>query len=111
MYTVNDRVYGDFPAKITVYTPYIYIYGSSQPYIYVVQVELPDEVTDAVHDALAGGQSFSSKAMRRPMKGLKGETVRVCARARACVCVCLCVCVCVWVCVSVCVSVSMCVCV
>jgi hypothetical protein len=27
--TVYDRMYGDFPAKNTVYTPYIY--GSGQP--------------------------------------------------------------------------------
>jgi len=26
IYTVHDRVIGDFPAKITVYTPYIYTY-------------------------------------------------------------------------------------
>jgi len=30
IYTVYDRIYGDFPAKNTVYTPYIY--GSGQPY-------------------------------------------------------------------------------
>ena len=30
IYTVYDRKFGDFPAKITVYTPYIY--GSGQPY-------------------------------------------------------------------------------
>ena len=29
--TVYDRIYGDFPAKNTVYT--LYIYGSGQPYI------------------------------------------------------------------------------
>ena len=34
IYTVHDRMYGDFPAKNTVYTPYIYGYG--QPYIYTV---------------------------------------------------------------------------
>ena len=27
IYTVYDRIYGDFPAKNTVYTPYIYGYG------------------------------------------------------------------------------------
>ena len=34
IYTVHDRVIGDFPAKITVYTPYIYtyMYGAGQPY-------------------------------------------------------------------------------
>jgi len=32
MYTVYDRIFGDFPAKNTVYTPYIY--GSGQPYLY-----------------------------------------------------------------------------
>ena len=31
IYTVYDRIFGDFPAKNTVYTPYIY--GSGQPYI------------------------------------------------------------------------------
>jgi hypothetical protein len=30
MHTVYDRIFGDFPAKNTVYTPYIY--GSGQPY-------------------------------------------------------------------------------
>jgi hypothetical protein len=30
MYTLYDRIFGDFPAKNTVYTPYIY--GSGQPY-------------------------------------------------------------------------------
>jgi len=29
IYAVYDRIYGDFPAKNTVYTPYIY--GSGQP--------------------------------------------------------------------------------
>ena len=32
IYTVYDRIFGDFPAKNTVYTPYIY--GSVQPYMY-----------------------------------------------------------------------------
>ena len=32
IYTVYDRIFDDFPAKNTVYTPYIY--GSGQPYIY-----------------------------------------------------------------------------
>jgi hypothetical protein len=27
MYTVYDRVYGDFPAKNTVYTLYIHLYA------------------------------------------------------------------------------------
>jgi hypothetical protein len=31
IYTVYDRIYGEFPAKSTVYTPYIY--GSGQPYL------------------------------------------------------------------------------
>jgi hypothetical protein len=30
LYTVYDRILGDFPAKNTVYTPYIY--GPGQPY-------------------------------------------------------------------------------
>ena len=29
IWTVYDRIYGDFPAKVTVYAPYIY--GSGQP--------------------------------------------------------------------------------
>jgi hypothetical protein len=32
IYTVYDHIFGDFPAKNTVYTPYIY--GSGQPYVY-----------------------------------------------------------------------------
>ena len=32
IYTIYDRIFGDFLAKNTVYTPYIY--GSAQPYIY-----------------------------------------------------------------------------
>jgi len=32
IYTVYDRIFGDFSAKSTVYTPYINDYG--QPYIY-----------------------------------------------------------------------------
>jgi len=32
MYIVYDRIFDDFPAKNTVYTPYIY--GSGQPYIH-----------------------------------------------------------------------------
>ena len=31
IYTVYDRIYGNFPAKNTVYT--LYIYGSGQPYL------------------------------------------------------------------------------
>ena len=31
MHTVYDRKFGDFPAKNTVCTPYIY--GSGQPYL------------------------------------------------------------------------------
>jgi len=34
IYTVYDRIFGDFPAKNTVYTPYIY--GSGQPYRYSI---------------------------------------------------------------------------
>jgi hypothetical protein len=34
MYSVYDRIFGDFPAKNTVYTPYIY--GSGQPYLYTM---------------------------------------------------------------------------
>jgi len=34
--TVYDRIFGNFPAKNTVYTPYTY--GSGQPYIYTVHV-------------------------------------------------------------------------
>ena len=30
IFTVHDRMFGGFPAKNTVYTPYIY--GSGQPY-------------------------------------------------------------------------------
>jgi len=35
LYTVYDRICGDFPAKITVHTPYtdIYIYVCGQPYV------------------------------------------------------------------------------
>jgi len=32
LYTVYDRVFGYFPAKNTVYSPYLY--GSGQPYIF-----------------------------------------------------------------------------
>ena len=32
IYTVYDRIYGDFPAKHTVYKPHVY--GSGQPYTY-----------------------------------------------------------------------------
>ena len=32
-YTVSDRVFSDYPAKNTVYTPYVY--GSGQPYAYL----------------------------------------------------------------------------
>ena len=31
IYTVHDRIYGDFPAENTVYTPFTY--GSGQPYM------------------------------------------------------------------------------
>jgi hypothetical protein len=34
IYTVYDRIFGEFPAKNTVYTPYMYGFG--QPYIYTV---------------------------------------------------------------------------
>ena len=38
-YTVYDRIFGEFPAKNTVYTPYIY--GSGQPYAWcTVQMSL-----------------------------------------------------------------------
>jgi len=30
IYTVNDRIFDDIPAKSTVHTPYMY--GSGQPY-------------------------------------------------------------------------------
>jgi hypothetical protein len=33
IYTVYDCKFGDFPAKITVYTPYIN--GSGQPYVFM----------------------------------------------------------------------------
>jgi len=36
-YTEYDRILGDFPAKNTVYTPYIY--GSGQRYEYVGRVD------------------------------------------------------------------------
>ena len=36
IYTVYDRIYGEFPAKSTVYTPYIY--GSGQPYLWAIQM-------------------------------------------------------------------------
>jgi hypothetical protein len=38
LYTVYDHMYGIYPAKNAVHTPYIYIYmyGSGQPYIYTV---------------------------------------------------------------------------
>jgi hypothetical protein len=29
---VYDRIYGDFPAKVTVYTSYVYGSGQPQPY-------------------------------------------------------------------------------
>ena len=32
MYIIYDRIFDDFPAKNTVYTPYIY--GSGQPYTF-----------------------------------------------------------------------------
>ena len=45
IYTVYDRIFGDFLAKNTVHTPciyihihiyiYIYIYGSGQPYVHI----------------------------------------------------------------------------
>jgi len=35
-HTVYDRIFGGFPAKNTVYTPYIY--GSGQPYVYRISV-------------------------------------------------------------------------
>ena len=31
IYTVYDRIFDDFPARNTVYTPYMY--GSDQPYL------------------------------------------------------------------------------
>eukprot|EP00967_Tisochrysis_lutea_P133359 scaffold233942_cov21-Tisochrysis_lutea.AAC.1 len=34
-------------------------------------ISLPEEVEEALHDALAGSQSFSAKQMRRPVKSLK----------------------------------------
>ena len=34
IYIVCDRIFGDFPAKTTVYTPYIYIYRVGQKRIY-----------------------------------------------------------------------------
>jgi len=36
IYNVYDRIFGEFPAKNTVYTPYIY--GSGQPYLYSKQL-------------------------------------------------------------------------
>jgi hypothetical protein len=36
IYTVYYRTFGDFPAKIIVYTfNVLYIYGFGQPYVYV----------------------------------------------------------------------------
>jgi hypothetical protein len=34
MYTLHDRIFGDLPAKNTVYTPYIH--GSGQPLEYAI---------------------------------------------------------------------------
>ena len=45
IYTVYDRIFGDFPAKNTVYTPYIY--GSGQLYIYA-------GLSQGVHDRAFG---------------------------------------------------------
>jgi hypothetical protein len=39
MYTVIDRMYGNFPAKNAGYTPYKRMYGFSQPYIYGVEIK------------------------------------------------------------------------
>jgi len=33
-YTVYDRIFGDFPVKNAVYTPYICVYGSGHTYVY-----------------------------------------------------------------------------
>jgi len=33
IYTVYDRIFGEFPAKNTIYTTYLY--GSGQPYLYM----------------------------------------------------------------------------
>jgi len=38
IHTQPDRILGNFLAKNTVYTPYIYIYGSGQPYTYAFMV-------------------------------------------------------------------------
>jgi hypothetical protein len=49
MCSVYNRTFGDFPAKITVYTPYIY--GSGQPYkqtvyiTYCIYGYLPAKIT------------------------------------------------------------------
>jgi hypothetical protein len=39
--TVYDRIFGDYLAKNTVYTPYIYIYGSRQPYTCTINFSIP----------------------------------------------------------------------
>jgi hypothetical protein len=41
IYTVYDRVFGDFPARNTIYTPYMY--GSGQPYKYVDIISVVDQ--------------------------------------------------------------------
>jgi len=40
IYIVHDRIFGDFPAKSTVYTPCIYGSGQ-QPYILACRREYP----------------------------------------------------------------------
>jgi len=58
-HTVYDRIFGDFPAKNTVYTPYIYIYI----YIYMV---LANPTYDAqLRHAAAGLYTRDQRSSRR----------------------------------------------
>jgi len=50
-YTVYDRIFGDFPARSTVYTPYIY--GPGQPYVLYIPK----------HDRVHQGCSHTTKGV------------------------------------------------
>jgi len=50
---VYDRIFGDFPAKKTVYTPYIY--GSGQPYTIAIPGPIPS------HSSIARVELLSSR--------------------------------------------------
>jgi len=75
---VYIRKIGDLPAKFTVYTPYIYIYGPGQLYIYGI---VGREIAKYTVYIYGSGQPYTHAPVTRSFEVWS-----------ECMCVCVCVC-------------------